>query len=274
MLNNYLPFTDSTKYQELQLVSYCLQNSEEWSCFKDVTTSLAITNYKLKQLIKNINTTGLITIDIQNRQKSFIKISDTDPVDLQKITTHAALHSLKFKIFLHLFMNVASRTQEDLQKKEGISAATYFRSKNALFQSLGAEKVTMISTSEAEVRLLITNVLYMFKYDKLFNIAEVSGTIHTLTDILTSHLNLTSKQQEKFFYFCWVNYLRYRMGMTLLATDRKYFLAKDNLPEDLAFKEQLATLLPELSNSDLEIFQRFCLSFLNPQTTQPEKILL
>lgn len=276
MLNDYLPFIDNSKYSELQLISYCLKKSQDWVSYRDVTTSLGITNYKLKQLITNINKIGLIKIEVKISQRNFIRLSGANEENLQKMVNYTAVNSLRFKVFLNLFMNVDSCTREELQEKEGISAATYFRSKNALFQSLGKETVKTVSTSESQLRLLLTDVLYMFKYDKLFATSEVSERIHTLTKTLMTalHLNLTANQQEKFFYFCWVNYLRYQMGLPFQTTDRELFLEKSNLAELASFKKQVTEFLPSLSNLDIENFQRFCLSFLKlPLNAQPEKML-
>lgn len=277
MLDKYLPFTDHSKYIELKLIEYGLKNQQEWISFQEITASLGITNYKLKQLIKNINASHLLKVNVRPRQKSFINISGVNTVSLQKMVTYTAVHSFRFKVFLFLFMNADSQSRTDLEKDAGVSPATYFRTRKALFQDLGVQTVQTITTSEAQLRLLITEVLYLFRYDKLFVTNKVSEVIRALTETLskTLEVDLTKEQQEKFFYFCWVNYLRYQMKMTLLVTDKELFLDEDDLAKIPEFTDQVTDLLPELSNVDIDNFQRSCLSFLK-LTTDPktEKIFL
>lgn len=68
-------------------------------------------------------------------------VTNVDNLLINKIIDLEAHNSLRFKIFLHMNLNIYNQTDVEFQQTVGISSATYFRLKKNLQEQLEPEKI-------------------------------------------------------------------------------------------------------------------------------------
>lgn len=226
MLQEFVPFLDKNNYQIVRFFEFLLEKDDFSANYKEIEDALNISSYKLQEIISAIHSLGHeikdVSFSVENNKVTFTGL---DTVAVRKVILHEVRRSIRFKVFLHAFLNPHDLSDKEFQKREGISRATYFRIKNKLLHEIGSDLIKKLSTNEVACRFYIFNVLYYFSYLTFPNASvkkRISNTINRA--IIIAQLSPTNCQHKQYLYFGIVNFCRDRIGRRLSHTEDKHLV--------------------------------------------------
>lgn len=239
MLKRFIPFIYKERYSIIQLFEFLKAHQGKKHSLTVLQEVLQVSPYKTKTTIN----------DAISLSKRFPKIKLTfedellyavnlDNALLNQIITLEARNSLRFKIFLHTYLNTYDQSDSEFQQAVGISPSTYFRFKRDLTQGIGLRKISRIRKSEVFARYYIYQVLVYFSFFDYFpthlqknkNFVKIKNSI--AYGVLLWKISPTESQRKQINYFVFVCVLHSKNGHHVPETDSRYLV-------DLILKEQI-----------------------------------
>ena len=245
--------------------------------FAEIQSALDVSAYKLERIISDaeILSKEIGQLDVSYCKNTSVTVLGLDTVKHKQIILYEVSHSLNFKVFLHLMLNIDNYSAAEFQEKNGISRATYFRIKGELKKNIGPEHIHFIKTSEAHARIYVYKVLYYFSY---FEFAVPKNDRIKLQQIfkytwLLLKLKLTNSQYKQYKYFISINYWRNKMGHKMSATSLPYLVEiNSNVKEIHQFIEHLPKPLAKTKTGAYRIARIFANFLLSTQALSVEQL--
>ncbi|SCB76518.1 hypothetical protein [Weissella bombi] len=242
MLSFYSHLIDDDQYQIIQFFELFFNTKKNSYSIDQLQKSLGVSRYKIKYIISISNdfVERVPNLNV-NIDQNIVTCEYIDQSTIRRITTISATQSIKFQIFLHIFLNPKKLTDKELQTELGISAATYFRLKKQLKNTAVYKKIKSFTPYESQLRYIIFRILEYFDFftspllqenlPKKF-LTQVNNSI-TYSAILLGN-SPTYSQRQQTLHFAIVNYFRSRQNHYISKDNDDNVLVKINLTSKIA----------------------------------------
>lgn len=275
MLQAFIPFIGKDRYLIIQLFEFLSSQQKTVYSIVEIQDILHVSAYKAKCLVHEAI---ILSNELPQGQlileNNCLHVTNVNPTILNTLINLEAHHSLRFKIFLHIHLNIYQQSDQEFQQSIGISASTYFRLKKELRQDIGMDKINKMYKSEVFTRYYIYQILFYFSYfdyypqrlQNKYDLRKIKNSITYVTTIW--HLRLTNSQKKQIDYFTFVNFLRSNSHKELHEQDVNY-LVKINSQESINLLIKHLMKDWHLLEKKSVIVTRYFITFLISTTNLP-----